>query len=64
MMECVLTSSEVDLGLQHSLEYELMNHYTTNDLPLEVNTLTITPPMIYHTRGEHTNHYTTSPRVW
>jgi hypothetical protein len=27
---------------------------------LEASTLTITPPMIYHTRVEHTNHYTTN----
>ena len=34
---------------------------------LKANTLTITPQMtesiIYHTRGEHTNHYTTDDRI-
>jgi hypothetical protein len=42
------------------LTLSVVDHYTTNDLPLKVSMLTITPPMIYHTQVEHANHYITN----
>jgi hypothetical protein len=57
VMVSVLACSEVDRGFIGGVMVSMIASRSTT---LEASTLTLTPPMIYNTRGKHANHYTTN----
>jgi hypothetical protein len=61
VMVNVLSSSVVDRGgvMVYVLSLSVVDHRWCNGQRSLLEWLTITPPMIYHTRGEHVDHYTT-----